>query len=86
MEKSNDDRVVELRKIPLEGFILTLQDIYDRGADYIDIVAKPDVDQDVISIVIKPEYIDPENNYFEEDLTIYPKDVPLSDMNLNELI
>ena len=84
--ETNEENVVELRKIPLEGFIETLQDIYNRGADYIDIVAKPNVNQDVISIIIKPEYIDPENNFFEEDLSIYPKDVPLSNFDLNSLI
>ncbi len=77
--------MVELRKIPLEGFIEVLQDIFDKGADYIDIVGTPNEDQDVISIVIKPEYMNEEvPNGFENDIEIYPKDVP-SKIDLNNL-
>lgn len=81
-----NNEVVELRKIPLEGFIDILTELHDKGADYVDIIAKPNEEQDVISLVVKQEYIDPDNNRFDEDITIYPKETPLSSMDLNSLI
>ena len=79
----NEERTVELRKIPLAGFIDILQEIYDKGADYIDIVAKPDVIQDVISIVVKEEYIDAQSNQFTDDDELF---LPLNDTPLFDMI
>ena len=72
--EQNDENVVTLKKIPLEAFIQMLVELYDKGADYIDIIGKPDEEQDVISIIVKFEYIDPENNLFEsdEDIIVAP--------------
>jgi hypothetical protein len=49
-----------LRKIPLEMLIQILQDLYDGGADYVDISGDTDVDgtpRDTIKITVKPEYL-----------------------------
>ena len=81
-----EENVVELRKIPLEGFIDILQELFDKGADYVDIVARPNEEQDVISLVVKQEYIDPEYNGFEEEITSYPREEPLSSTDLNSLV
>jgi hypothetical protein len=49
----------QLRKIPLETLIHILQEIYDGGADYIDISGDMDDDgnlRDTLKITVKPEY------------------------------
>lgn len=63
----DEENVVELRKIPLLGFIDMLQMLYDKGADYVDIIAKPDQIQDVLSLVVREDYIDPQANAFTEE-------------------
>lgn len=58
-----------LRKIPLGPFIEILQDLFDNGADFIDISGEnnDDVEQprDTIKITVKPEYLD---NHDENDM------------------
>jgi len=83
---------VKLQKIPLEGFIDLLSDLYEKGADYIDIIGTPDEDQDLMSVIVKVEYIDPENNGFDMDDPTFIKDEEivterkLSDEDLDALI
>jgi hypothetical protein len=50
---------MRLRKIPLESLINLLADLYDGGADYIDITADStdNDDPDQMKITVKPEYI-----------------------------
>lgn len=50
---------MRLRKIPLESLINLLADLYDGGADYIDITAdSTDNDEpDQMKITVKPEYM-----------------------------
>jgi hypothetical protein len=48
---------VKLQKIPLERFIDILVDLWENGADFIDIIGIPNVDQDSINIAVKEEYI-----------------------------
>ena len=50
---------MRLRKIPLESLINLLADLYDGGADYIDITADStdDDDPDQMKITVKPEYM-----------------------------
>lgn len=90
-----------LRKIPLQALIEILQDLWDNGADFIDIAGENgknnEVLQDVIKITIKPEYIihtegeeeDGEEHQVEIDysnkLSIAPRK-SLSDDDINELI
>jgi len=83
--------LINLQKIPLENFIDTLIDLYDRGADYIDILASPNPHQDIMSIIVRVEYINPERNDFngEEDILpeeIIQEDIELSDDILDKLI
>lgn len=55
-----------LRKIPLEMLINILQDLYDGGADYVDISGDNNVDgeqRDTIKFIVKPEYL----SEFDED-------------------
>ena len=48
------DRIV---KIPLEEFINLLIDIYEKGADFIDISKGYEEDNDIIRIEVKSDYI-----------------------------
>jgi hypothetical protein len=86
-----------LRKIPLEMLLQILQDLYDSGADYVDISGATDVNgapRDTIKITVRPEYItDIENDSdvaIEEefDMDWSEEDIPsrLSDKDLNDLI
>jgi hypothetical protein len=78
-----------LRKIPLEMLIQILQELYDGGADYVDISGDTDVDgvpRDTIKITVKPEYMTedlPEN--IEEHIDLN-SDRSLSDEDINDLI
>lgn len=60
---------VRLNKIPLKRFIDALVDVYRKGADYIDIVGKADVQQDSIGIIVKESYMTDEDNFrdFDDD-------------------
>jgi hypothetical protein len=78
-----ENNEVTFKKIPLKIFIEILQDAWDRGADYIDIIGVADAIQDNISIAIKEEYMHSEEG--EEDVDIDPnKDI--TDEDLNQLI
>ena len=87
-EENNDEIVVTLKKIPLEPFIQMLAELYDKGADYIDIIGRPDEEQDVISIVVRFEYIDQENNGFDsdDDIIVSPEDFDSADIKPTDLI
>lgn len=57
-----------------------LSELYNEGADYVDISGMPNEDQDVISIFVREEYMNQDEEYDEE----YNGD--LSDDDLNQLI
>ena len=61
--------MMTLHKIPLDTLIGILTDLYDNGADFIDISGENSKDRDqprdVIKITIKPEYL---SDYNEEDV------------------
>jgi hypothetical protein len=91
---------MKLRKIPLEPLLQILTDLFDSGADYIDISGDNNVDgdelRDIIRITIKPEYmIDSDNDnddMIEEIEMSYDDDIyiedqqALSDDDINNLI
>ena len=93
--------MLKLRKIPLGPLIEILQDLYDSGADYIDLSGEQndgngDSSKDIIQITVKPEYIlheeDAEDITQEVKLDYSGDDVPdtttrtLSDDDINDLI
>lgn len=85
MENNNE---VIFKKIPLRVFINILNDAWNKGADYIDIIGVPDQVQDNIAVAIREEYmhVNPEDE-FEVDVEIEkPEDKDLSDEDLNQLI
>ena len=77
---------VRLRKIPLNVFIQALMDVYNTGVDYIDIIGKPDEEQDTIGIAFCEEYMSKEEETNEEDLKEQIKNINLSDEDLNQLL
>lgn len=69
-------------KLPLDGFIKQLVELYEMGVDYVDLVGESDVMQDFIEIHFTDQYINPEfQNSFEEG-----DDTTLSDEDLNQII
>ena len=90
--------MLKLRKIPLQALIEILQDLYDNGADYIDITGEQNGEgeslKDLIQITIKAEYMsDPENDRSEDiEIDYSNDDTPderprsLSDDDINDLI
>ena len=101
MEENNKKKEVILRKIALQKFIETLVDVYNSGADYVDIVGTPDENQDTIGIVVHEEYLskddmqiefisDEEDEEEEEPFTkidpLTGNIIPLSDEDINDLI
>lgn len=69
-----------------------LQDLYDGGADYVDISGDNDVDgelRDTIKFTIKPEYMSDPDIIDDEDIHIEDRldgKIRLSDDDINELI
>jgi hypothetical protein len=88
-----------LRKIPLEMLLNILQEIYDGGADYVDISGDNNVggeQRDTIKFTIKPEYL---SDFDEEDVLSLEQELELdwteeednspsslSDEDINDLI
>lgn len=87
---------VRLKKIPLEIFLRTLEELYLFGLEYIDIVGTPGEEQDVIGIVYSLDYmsqdlqdkVDESLDEFikDEEENQYKKNIKLSDDDLNQII
>lgn len=60
---------VVLHKIVLREFIDALIDIYDSGADYIDLVGINRRDRDELNINVREEYLYTEEEGGEDELT-----------------
>jgi len=60
-----------LRKIPLGPFIEILTDLFENGADFIDLACdetnKEESIRDSVKITVKPEYLSPEEDDDEEE-------------------
>jgi hypothetical protein len=84
-----ENKEVVLKKIPLRVLIDILQDAWNKGADYIDIIGVADQVQDNIAIAIKEEYFNtnPEEE-FEVDVELEKLDEEkdITDEDLNQLI
>lgn len=65
--------MLKLRKIPLQPLIEILQDIYESGADYIDLSGEQNDEgespKDLIQITIKPEYMLHDEEEKDMDIT-----------------
>ena len=81
-----EKKKITLQKIPIKNLLDILNEIYDDGADFIDISGIPNEEQDVISIFVREEYM---NEYDEdEEYEEYEekRNSDLSDDYLNQLI
>jgi hypothetical protein len=85
---------VRLKKIPLEVFINALEDLYNMGLEYVDIIGINGEEQDTIGLAYSKEYMMPD---FEEQIEKMvdemineeeevKKNINLSDEDLNQLI
>jgi hypothetical protein len=83
------EKEVKLQKIPLEAFIEALVHLYENGANFVDIIGVPDVDQDVIGLAVRNEYMaSPEEmDEYEEEEEEYKieKQVKLTDDDIRRL-
>jgi hypothetical protein len=90
-----------LRKIPLGPFIDILTDLFENGADFIDLSGdvnnEGESPRDSIKITVKPEYLSPDIDEEEEDVIDHGMDflidnktdttpTSLSDDNIEDLI
>lgn len=88
---------VRLKKIPLAIFLEALEELYEFGLEYIDIIGVPGEEQDTIGIMYSKEYMNPEiTENLDEAMDRFVKDygedkenkidIKLSDDDLNQLI
>lgn len=56
-----------IRKIPLKIFINVLTNIWNNGADFIDISGNPDSVEDIVNIMVPEEYLSNEEEEEEEN-------------------
>jgi hypothetical protein len=76
---------MELRKIPLEMFIQILQELYDGGADFVDISGETNDDsdalKDTVKLTVKPEYL---SDYNEDDTVELQQEIEIDYSDTNE--
>jgi hypothetical protein len=77
-----ENKEITLRKIPLKVLIEILQDVWDHGADYVDIIGVPDAIQDNICVAVKEEYMIDS----QEEENSSPENKEITDEDLNQLI
>lgn len=84
--KEKDD--FQVTKIPLEMFINLLVNIYESGANFIDLAAIIDEEEskDTIKIGVREDYYDDEEDEEEEDVVKPANIIKLSDNDINDLI
>jgi hypothetical protein len=75
------EKEFRIRKIDLKSFIDILNDVYDKGVNFIDLYGSNDEDGDTIGLFFSKDYIDDEylpdfEEYFtEEKTTLTDKDI-----------
>lgn len=84
-----NDNEVRLKKIPLKIFIDALIDVYTSGAEYVDLIGKPDSKQDSIGIAVSIDYMSTNKDEYYQELSERilerAKDSKLSEDDLNNL-
>lgn len=82
---------ITLYKIPLEALIDALTSVYEKGADFIDIIAIPNEIQTMIGIAVKDEYIfsdeeeEEEENNIDFENYVIKKNIKLTDDDVSKL-
>jgi hypothetical protein len=75
MEKSPNKKEFVLKKIPLRQFMALLNDVYQSGADFVDLYgySDPDATQDEVIVSVPLSYLAPE---FKEEAKAEQPDPP----------
>lgn len=77
----------KITKVHIDSFIDTLVDLYNKGVDYIDIIATPGEVQDSVGLSFCKEYMSED---MQEEFDDFPVDLivekKLSNDDLNQLI
>ena len=82
-----DKNQLKIRKIYLGTFIDVLVDLYDKGVDYIDLIANLQDEYDIVGISFSREYMNDEyKSNFDEIPEGKNVEKKLSDEDLNQLI
>lgn len=88
-----EPKQITLHKIPLSDFIDLLVEIESTGASFIDIIGIPDVEQDIIGLAVKDEYIiveeeedDASTIDSDNDGYVIKKQIKLTDDDISKLI
>ncbi len=80
----DDKKILKLRKIPLKTLLDGLMHLYNAGADYVDIIGRPDDIQDEIGLAVLEEYMTDEENMIEgEDMESPPEVRVLTDEDID---
>ncbi len=79
-------KTVRLNKIPITTLLQILSQLFEEGADYIDIEGKPEKDgeSDVLKVTVRPEYYSEDLDI--EEIKIEQFNKQLSDEDINDLI
>jgi len=79
-------KTVRLNKIPITTLLQILSQLFEEGADYIDIEGKPEKDSesDVLKVTVRPEYYSKDLDI--EEIKIEQFNKQLSDEDINDLI
>lgn len=74
-------RIMNIRKVPLQPLIQILTDLFDSGADFIDISGeqneKADEPRDMIKILVKPEYMMKEDTSDENMIEFIEEEIEM---------
>jgi hypothetical protein len=88
-----ENKEVILKKIPLRIFLDILNDAWDNGADYIDIIGVADEEQDNIAIAVREEYMNDGTKEERFDVSVEFEDEEhdddkkdITDEDLNQLL
>lgn len=84
-------KIFTVKKIPLEGLLEILTNLYEEGTNFIDISGEVGtVTKDILHIDVLPEYMsDPEEEFVmeqEDDINESVQVTKLSDDDINNLI
>lgn len=84
------DKSLRIRKVDIYALIQTLNELYDRGINYVDIVGEKNNGQDEVGLIFCKSYMDKEyeNNFdvFDDEPAPSKIDIKLSDEDLDQLI
>lgn len=63
-----ENKEITVRKIPLKIFLNTLENLYEQGIDFIDLISITSEKQDTIKIDIKMEYVNEDYEVVEDTI------------------